>query len=129
MSMLGRLNSAPPFLANGAPECMNTNETAYDSVGRNPGRSSGMRLPSAPCTGFTRSPATSAESMLAPGASPTFRNGCAWFFSVSLISVRDLPSEVTRVVTWALSATAASTPLSGNRTHCSASDGVSFGCR
>ena len=121
--------SDPPFFANGVPAWMNTNETVYVPVGRKPGRSRGTRLPSGARTGFTFSPSTSADKMLAPGGRETFRKGWAWFFSNSLISVSERPSEVTRVVTCALSATAASTLLSGNRTHSSANVGPSLGWR
>src|SRR5206468_996177 len=96
-SIPGSVNSEPPFFANGVPECINTNETSYGPTGRKPGRNKGTRLPSDPWTGLTFSPPTSADRMLAPAGRATFRNGCAWFLMVSLISVSDLPSEVTIV--------------------------------
>ena len=61
--------------------------------------------------------------------SATFKNGCAWFLTSNFISVSDFPSEVTRVVMVALSATAARTVLSGKRNHSSARVGGSLGCR
>ncbi len=33
--------------------------------------------------------------MLAPAGRATFRNGCAWFLTISFTSVSDLPSDVT----------------------------------
>src|SRR5215475_1938828 len=105
-STLGSDNSEPPFFANGVPECINTNETSYEPAGRKPGRNNGTRVPSAPCTGFTFSPPTSADRMPAPAGSATLKKGCAWFLIVNLISVIDLPSEVTRVVLTASSAPA-----------------------
>jgi len=51
------------------------------------------------------------------------------FSTVSLISVSDLPSEVTSVVTTARSATAARTLASGKRVQSSARVGDSSGCR
>ena len=129
ISMPGSEISEPPFLAKGDPECIKTNEIEYKSIGRKPGRSRGTRLPSGASTGLTFSPETSAERMDAPCGNAIFRNGCAWFLMFSFTSVRDLPSEVTSVVTTALCTTAARTLLSGNRTHSKARIGASFGCR
>src|SRR5215467_12531949 len=75
-SIFGSEISEPPFFANGAPECMKTNATSYAALGRKPARNNGTRLPSVPSTGFTFSPATSAERILAPVGSATLRNGC-----------------------------------------------------
>src|SRR5262249_61616076 len=63
-SIFGRDNSAPPFFPNGVPACRNTYEIVLEPYGWNPARNSGTRFPSAPCTGFTFSPATSAQRLL-----------------------------------------------------------------
>ncbi len=62
------------------------------------------------------------------GGQRDFQEWLCLILRTNLISVSDLPSDVTRVVTVALSATAASTLPSGKRTHSSASVGVSLGC-
>src|SRR6185503_8864419 len=98
-----------------------TNATLYGPDGRKPGRSSGTRVPSLPCTGLAASPATSTDTIDAPGGSVSLRNGCARFWTVSHTSVSARPSVVTSVVAAARSATAASTPLSANRVTSSAS--------
>src|SRR5207247_10688217 len=36
ISILGRVRSDPPLFAKGEPECMKTNETVYETVGRKP---------------------------------------------------------------------------------------------
>ena len=81
-------------------------------------------MPSVPSAGFAGKPATSAESMVAPGGSETFMNGCARFRSHNETSVSIRPSVVTSVVATARSAMAASTAASGKRVTFSASAGT-----
>jgi len=89
------------FFANGAPECMNTNERCRTRRAGSPRAAAERDCPSAPSTGFTFSPATSAERMLAPTGNCTFKMAEPDFLMVSFISVSDLPSVVTSVVTTA----------------------------
>ena len=87
-----------------------------------------MRSPSAPCAGFIFSPATSAESTLAPLGNVAFKNGCDWLRTMSLTSVSDRPLDVINQCScggcWA---TAAWTFASAKRVQARAKVGGSVG--
>ena len=80
-----------------------------------PARISGMRVPSGPLAGLALWPARSTDTIVAPGGSSTFRNGCDRLRISSCTSVSARPSLVINVVATARSAAAASTPASANR--------------
>jgi len=93
--IFGRLSSESLFSELSAR--MHNNECDLVEPADGSRRSSGTRIPSDPAR-FNRLSIYLAVTILAPEGNPTFRKGCAWFFTNSLISVSDLPSEVMRVV-------------------------------
>ena len=99
-----------------------------DRVGRNPGRSSGTRVPSAPSTGFAGSPATSTDTIDAPGGQRDLQERLrAVLQRAARPRSARAPRSSRASSPTARSATAASTPASANRLTSSASAGGARG--